>query len=73
MDTKYEFGRTSDGQIILIDEVHTCDSSRFWLKDSYQPGVEPKKLDKDAARDYIKSVCDPYNDPIPEIPTIRKR
>ena len=72
VDTKYEFGRTSDGHIILIDEVHTCDSSRFWLKDSYKPGVEPKKLDKDAARDYIKSVCDPYNDPIPEIPQVEK-
>ena len=72
VDTKYEFGRTIDGEIILIDEIHTCDSSRFWLKESYKPGVEPKKLDKDAARDYIKSVCDPYNDPIPEIPQVEK-
>ena len=72
VDTKYEFGRTIDGEIILIDEIHTCDSSRFWLKESYKPGVEPKKLDKDAARDYIKSVCNPYNDPIPEIPQVEK-
>ena len=36
VDTKYEFGKTIDGQIILIDEVHTCDSSRFWIKDTYR-------------------------------------
>ena len=36
VDTKYEFGKTREGQIILIDEVHTCDSSRFWIKETYE-------------------------------------
>ena len=72
VDTKYEFGRTNDGEIILIDEVHTCDSSRFWLKETYDAnfaeGKEPDKLDKDCVRDWVKSVCDPYKDEIPKVP-----
>jgi len=72
VDTKYEFGRTADNEIILIDEVHTCDSSRFWIKETYNAkfteGIEPDKLDKDCVRDWVKSVCDPYNDEIPEVP-----
>ena len=73
VDTKYEFGYDSNGNIILIDEIHTCDSSRYWKNDSYQErfnaGEEPEKLDKDSVRDYVKKVCDPYKDDIPEIPT----
>ena len=72
VDTKYEFGRLDDGKIILIDELHTCDSSRFWIQKSYQErfekGLEPEKLDKDCIRDWIKSQCDPYKDAIPEVP-----
>ena len=72
VDTKYEFGRTKEGRIILIDELHTCDSSRFWIKETYEERMrekkEPDKLDKDCIRDWIKSVCDPYNVPIPKIP-----
>jgi len=72
VDTKYEFGRNCDGEIILMDEVHTCDSSRYWLKETYDAkfaeGKEPDKLDKDCVRDWVKSVCDPYNDEIPEVP-----
>ena len=72
VDTKYEFGYDENQNIILIDEVHTCDSSRYWNNDTYierfHNGKEPEKLDKDAARDYVKSVCDPYKDDIPEIP-----
>jgi phosphoribosylaminoimidazole carboxylase PurE protein len=72
VDTKYEFGKTVDGKIILIDEVHTCDSSRYWLKGSYQGRfakyLEPEKLDKDCVRDWVKSQCDPYKDPIPILP-----
>jgi len=72
VDTKYEFGKTLDGKIILIDEVHTCDSSRYWLKESYQGRfakyLEPEKLDKDCVRDWVKSQCDPYKDPIPILP-----
>ena len=71
VDTKYEFGFLGN-RIILIDELHTCDSSRYWKKDTYQQrlseGKEPEKLDKDCIRDYIKSQCDPYNDPIPKVP-----
>ena len=65
VDTKYEFGKDSDGNIVLIDEVHTCDSRRYWVKSSYQDlisqGKEPEKLDKDSIRDYVKTVCDPYD------------
>jgi phosphoribosylaminoimidazole-succinocarboxamide synthase len=72
VDTKYEFGKNSNGQIILIDELHTCDSSRYWLKESYATrfaqGHEPEKLDKDRVRDWVKSKCDPYKDEIPTIP-----
>ena len=72
VDTKYEFGYDPEGNIILIDELHTCDSSRYWKRETYlervNAGQEPEKLDKDACRDYVKSKCDPYNEPIPEIP-----
>ena len=72
VDTKYEFGRLDNGKIILIDELHTCDSSRFWIQKSYQErfekNLEPEKLDKDCIRDWIKSHCDPYKDAIPEVP-----
>ena len=72
VDTKYEFGKLDDGKIILIDELHTCDSSRFWIQKSYQgsfeKSLEPEKLDKDCIRDWIKSQCDPYKDAIPEVP-----
>lgn len=73
VDTKYEFGKTSDGRIVLIDELHTCDSSRYWVESSYNhrmsEGKSPEKLDKDQVRDWVKSHCDPYKDTIPEIPT----
>lgn len=73
VDTKYEFGFDDRGVITLIDEVHTCDSSRYWKLDTYQAsmdsGSEPDKVDKDTLRDYIKSVVeDPYTSPLPEIP-----
>lgn len=72
VDTKYEFGKDVYGNIILIDEIHTCDSSRYWLKDTYEErfmlGQEPEKFDKDIIRDYIISKCDPYKDQLPDIP-----
>ena len=72
VDTKYEFGKDKDNNIILIDEVHTCDSSRYWLKSTYMNKFnneqEPDKLDKDCIRDWVKSRCNPYIDNIPEIP-----
>jgi phosphoribosylaminoimidazole-succinocarboxamide synthase len=59
VDTKYEFGKLPNGEIILIDEVHTCDSSRYWLKEDYEElfksEKEPRKLDKDVVRDYIRA------------------
>ena len=66
VDTKYEFGKDSHGNILLIDELHTCDSSRFWVANSYKERMimnqEPEKLDKDCIRDYIKAddSLDPY-------------
>jgi phosphoribosylaminoimidazole-succinocarboxamide synthase len=72
VDTKYEFGFDPAGQIILADEVHTPDSSRYWLRDSYEErfaaGRPPESLDKDFVRRWVTERCDPYRDPIPEIP-----
>ena len=52
-DTKFEFGRDRDGKIILIDEVMTPDSSRFWAVDAYQPGRAQASFDKQPLRDYL--------------------
>jgi len=73
VDTKYEFGFDQEGTITLIDEVHTCDSSRYWKLDTYdsamESGLEPEKVDKDTLRDYIRSVvADPYTSELPQIP-----
>lgn len=54
VDTKYEFGRNSNGQIVLIDEIHTPDSSRFWIQDTYESnlaaGLEPDNINKEFLR-----------------------
>jgi phosphoribosylaminoimidazole-succinocarboxamide synthase len=72
VDTKYEFGTDADGQIILADEIHTPDSSRYWLADGYaaalENGTRPPSFDKDVIRSWVAARCDPYTDPIPEIP-----
>ena len=72
VDTKYEFGLDEDGRITLADEVHTPDSSRYWHAASYADrlaaGKEPESLDKEFLRLWIAERCDPYKDPIPEIP-----
>src|SRR6266481_5876316 len=52
-DTKFEFGRDGDGRIILIDEVMTPDSSRFWAADGYKPGQPQPSFDKQPLRDYL--------------------
>jgi phosphoribosylaminoimidazole-succinocarboxamide synthase len=71
-DTKYEFGLDMSGQILLADEIHTPDSSRYWLADSYRrrfaEGQPPESLDKDFVRRWVAARCDPYRDPLPEIP-----
>ncbi|WP_055589304.1 phosphoribosylaminoimidazolesuccinocarboxamide synthase [Peterkaempfera griseoplana] len=72
VDTKYEFGLDENGVIVVADEIHTSDSSRFWIADTYQEkfeaGEEPDSLDKEFLRLWIASQCDPYKEPIPEIP-----
>jgi phosphoribosylaminoimidazole-succinocarboxamide synthase len=72
VDTKYEFGFDAAGHIILADEIHTPDSSRYWIRDSYErrfaAGELPETLDKDFLRRWVTARCDPYRDPIPEIP-----
>ncbi|MBW8727742.1 MAG: phosphoribosylaminoimidazolesuccinocarboxamide synthase [Inquilinus limosus] len=72
VDTKYEFGTDAEGRIILADEIHTPDSSRYWLAGSYQDrfarGERPESFDKDFVRSWVAARCDPYKDPIPEIP-----
>lgn len=55
-DTKFEFGTLPDGTLILIDEVLTPDSSRFWPKDSYQVGRGQPSLDKQPVRDYLEAM-----------------
>lgn len=71
VDTKYEFGRL-DNKIILIDEIHTSDSSRLWIENTYQHlfnnNKEPEKIDKDIIRDWVKTKCNPYKENIPTIP-----
>lgn len=72
VDTKYEFGTDAEGRIVLADEIHTPDSSRYWLAGSYQDrfagGERPDSFDKDFVRSWVAARCDPYRDPIPEIP-----
>lgn len=66
-DTKFEFGTIND-EIILIDEVLTPDSSRFWDKDSYQPGKPQESFDKQFVRDYLESIHWDKKPPAPELP-----
>ena len=71
-DTKYEFGTDEAGQIILADEIHTPDSSRYWRASSFAErfaaGEKPESFDKDFVRSWVAARCDPYHDEIPEIP-----
>lgn len=73
VDTKYEFGLDENGVITIADEIHTPDSSRYWIEASYAgllaEGKEPESLDKEFLRLWISARCDPYKDPIPEIPS----
>ena len=67
-DTKFEFGLTKDSQLVLIDEVLTADSSRFWPKDSYQVGVSPPSFDKQFVRDYLETLDWNKEPPAPKLP-----
>jgi phosphoribosylaminoimidazole-succinocarboxamide synthase len=72
VDTKYEFGFDEAGRIILADEIHTPDSSRYWFAKTYAErfaaGQRPQSFDKDFVRTWVTARCDPYKDKIPEIP-----
>lgn len=71
-DTKFEFG-VFNGKLILIDEVLTPDSSRFWPKDGFQPGKSPDSFDKQYVRDYlVASNWDPNNPPTLPAEVVRK-
>lgn len=62
-DTKFEFGKLNNGEYILIDEALTPDSSRFWLKSHYAPGIPQMNFDKQVLRDYLESI--PWNKQYP--------
>ena len=73
VDTKYEMGRDTDGTIRLIDEIHTPDSSRYWIAETYDErmsaGQEPQNIDKEFLRLWFVDNCDPYNDKtLPDAP-----
>ena len=67
-DTKFEFGKKPNGEIILIDEVLTPDSSRFWPSDQYQPGRSQPSFDKQFVRDYLETLDWDKQPPAPAIP-----
>ena len=73
VDTKYEFGEDDEGNILLADEVHTPDSSRYWIAATYEErfnrNEEPESFDKEFLRLWFREHCDPYNDPkLPSAP-----
>ncbi|HTG98376.1 MAG TPA: phosphoribosylaminoimidazolesuccinocarboxamide synthase [Burkholderiales bacterium] len=67
-DTKFEFGLDPQNQLVLIDEVLTADSSRFWPADSYQVGMSPPSYDKQFVRDYLESLTWDKTPPAPKLP-----
>ena len=72
VDTKYEFGKKKDGQIVVIDEIHTPDSSRFWFASSYEErfraGGDPESFDKEYVRRWLAARGFAGDGPIPKIP-----
>ncbi|MFA5791596.1 MAG: phosphoribosylaminoimidazolesuccinocarboxamide synthase [Candidatus Paceibacterota bacterium] len=68
VDTKYEFGLDSNGELTLVDEIHTPDSSRYWQAKTYEErianGQEPENFDKEFLRLWFKQNCDPYKDEV---------
>ena len=67
-DTKFEFGRRANGEIVLIDECLTPDSSRFWPADSYRPGSSPPSFDKQFVRDWLETQPWDKTPPPPRLP-----
>jgi len=67
-DTKFEFGLTPSNDLVLIDEVLTADSSRFWPADSYRVGMSPPSFDKQYVRDYLETLDWNKTPPAPRLP-----
>ena len=67
-DTKFEFGLTDGGELLLIDEVMTPDSSRYWPRDTYRPGGAQPSFDKQFVRDYLESIKWNKQPPVPSLP-----
>jgi phosphoribosylaminoimidazole-succinocarboxamide synthase len=67
-DTKFEFGLTPSNELVLIDEVLTADSSRFWPADSYKVGISPPSYDKQYVRDYLETLTWDKTPPAPKLP-----
>ena len=67
-DTKFEFGTDGNGHLVLIDEVLTADSSRFWPADQYRPGISPPSYDKQYVRDYLETLGWKKTPPAPRLP-----
>ncbi len=67
-DTKFEFGLDANGEVVLIDEVLTPDSSRFWPADEYAPGSSPPSFDKQYVRDYLETTGWDKTPPAPSLP-----
>ena len=67
-DTKFEFGLDTQGNVVLIDEVLTPDSSRFWPADQYEPGTSPPSFDKQFVRDYLEGLDWDKHPPAPALP-----
>jgi len=68
-DTKFEFGRNKSGEIILVDEVLTPDSSRFWPLEGHRPGASQPSFDKQFVRDYLETLDWDKKPPAPSIPS----
>jgi phosphoribosylaminoimidazole-succinocarboxamide synthase len=68
-DTKFEFGRLANGEVILIDEALTPDSSRFWPMDGYAPGKPQPSFDKQFVRDYLEAIRWNKRPPVPSLPS----
>jgi phosphoribosylaminoimidazole-succinocarboxamide synthase len=67
-DTKFEFGTDAKGELVLIDEALTADSSRFWPVDEYRPGASPPSFDKQYVRDYLETLAWNKTPPAPRLP-----